>query len=290
MDNVLQPLANLFTLAFVVTSMLSMGLGLTVQQIVSPLRNGRLVALALVANFVVVPLAALLITQIIPLSEPLRIGILLLSTAAGAPFLPKLAQVAKGNVPFAVGLMTLLMVVTVGYLPIVLPLLLPGVAVDAGQIARSLLIQMPLPLGLGLLVKARYSEFAAHLLPPIGQASSISLIFVFVLMVALNFDNMIGLFGSGGLLAVLLLTLLSLTVGYGLGTSADTRRVLGLGTGQRNLAAAFVVATGNFAAQPEVSVLLAAAGLVMLATLMPVAGEFGKRTRPSPSAGSTTEF
>lgn len=290
MDNFLQPLANLFTLAFVVTSMLSMGLSLTVQQIVSPLRNTRLVLLALVANFVVVPLAALLITQIIPLSEPLRIGIILLSTAAGAPFLPKLAQVAKGNVPFAVGLMTLLMVVTVGYLPIVLPLLLPGVEVNAAQIALSLLVQMLLPMGLGLWANARYPEPAAHLLPTIGQASSISLIFVFVLMVALNFGNLIGLFGSGGLLAVLLLTLVALAVGYGLGTTADTKRVLGLGTGQRNLAAAFVVATGNFADQPDVSVLLAAAGLVMLVILMPVAGEFGKRTHPSPSAVSTSEL
>jgi BASS family bile acid:Na+ symporter len=101
--------------------------------------------------------------------------------------LPKLAQVARGNVPFAVGLMTLLMVVTVGYLPIVPPLL--GVAVDAGQIARSLLIQMLLPQGLGLLVKACYSKFAAHLLPLIGQASSISPNTKIGLMLALNFDK-----------------------------------------------------------------------------------------------------
>ena len=46
------------------------------------------------------------------------------------PFLPKLAELAKGNLAFAVGLMVLLMVVTVGYLPIVLPLILPGVSVD----------------------------------------------------------------------------------------------------------------------------------------------------------------
>ena len=47
-----------------------------------------------------------------------------MGTAAGAPFLPKLGQLAKGNLAFAVGLMVMLMVVTVGYLPLVLPLLL----------------------------------------------------------------------------------------------------------------------------------------------------------------------
>jgi bile acid:Na+ symporter, BASS family len=62
-----------------------------------------------------------------------RIGLLLMGTAAGAPFLPKLAQIAKANVAFAVGLMTMLMLVTIAYLPLVLPLLLPGVQVSAGR-------------------------------------------------------------------------------------------------------------------------------------------------------------
>jgi predicted Na+-dependent transporter len=71
-------LLNLFTLAFVVTSMLIMGLSLTIPQILAPLRNGRL--LALLANF--------MFTRLIPVQEDLRIGIILLGTAAGAPFLP----------------------------------------------------------------------------------------------------------------------------------------------------------------------------------------------------------
>ena len=44
-------------LSFVVSSMLAMGAGLTIPQIAEPLRNARLVVLALLANFVVMPLA-----------------------------------------------------------------------------------------------------------------------------------------------------------------------------------------------------------------------------------------
>ena len=44
---------------FVVSSMLAMGSGLTVKQIIEPLRNARLVLLALLANFVLMPLGAL---------------------------------------------------------------------------------------------------------------------------------------------------------------------------------------------------------------------------------------
>ena len=53
---------NLSTLVFVVTSMLAMGLSLTVAQILAPLRNARLVILALAANFVMAPIAAYLIS------------------------------------------------------------------------------------------------------------------------------------------------------------------------------------------------------------------------------------
>ena len=58
MATILSALSNLFTLLFVVTSMFSVGLALTIPQILDPLRNTRLIILALVANFVVVPAVA----------------------------------------------------------------------------------------------------------------------------------------------------------------------------------------------------------------------------------------
>ena len=141
-------------MVFVVSSMLAMGLGLRVSEIVAPLRNWRRVTLALVANFVVMPFAALALARMLRLEQSMGIGLLLLGMAAGAPFLPKLAQISKGNLAFAVGLMVLLMVITVGYVPIVLPLLLPGVSVNPAQIAQSLVLLMLLPLGSALALKA----------------------------------------------------------------------------------------------------------------------------------------
>jgi bile acid:Na+ symporter, BASS family len=131
-------LSNAATVAmpsFVVSSMLAMGAGLTLGQIIEPLRNTRVVALALVANFVLMPLGALALAKGLWLDEPLGIGLLLLGCAAGAPFLPKFAELAKGDLGFGVGAMVLLMVVTGGYLPLVVPLLLQGVSVDPWKIA-----------------------------------------------------------------------------------------------------------------------------------------------------------
>jgi BASS family bile acid:Na+ symporter len=46
------------------------------------------------------------------------------------------------------------MVITVGYLPLVLPLSLSEVTINLAKIAPSLIVLMPLSLGIGLLVKA----------------------------------------------------------------------------------------------------------------------------------------
>ena len=89
-----------------------MGLGLRVSEIVAPLCNCRRVTLALVANFVVMPFAALALARMLQLEQSMGIGLLLLGMAGGAPFLPKLAQIARGNLAFTVGLMVLLMVIT----------------------------------------------------------------------------------------------------------------------------------------------------------------------------------
>jgi predicted Na+-dependent transporter len=277
--------STLFTLLFVVTSMLSMGLALTIPQIVAPLHNTRLVALALLANFIVVPFVALLLSRLLLVDTDLQIGLLLLGTAAGAPFLPKLSQIARANVAFAVGLMTLLVVMTVVYLPLVLPLLLPGVKVNVGQIALALFLEMLVPLGIGLAIKALYEDVATPLLHPITQISHASLALLLVLVLGLNFGNVLGLLGSGAIIASVLLVGVAVVSGYSLGGPDEaTRRVVALGTGQRNLAAAFVIATGNFSGRPNVLVLLAAAGLIAMIIVMPLAAEFGKRAQAPDSA------
>ena len=278
MAELLATLQSLFTFAFVVSSMLAMGLSLTVGQIVEPLRSLRLVLLALLANFVIVPATAYILAQVIPMDDQLKIGLILMGSAAGAPFLPKLAQIAKANVPFAVGLMAALIVVTVIYLPLVLPLLLPGVEVDAGKMALTLFGEMLVPLAIGLAVRARWTEAARELQKPAAQVSNLSLVLLLVLMLGLNIENVIGLFGSGALLATLVMIGVAIGAGYALGgPGKDTRQVLALGTGQRNLAATFLIAGSNFADQPDVLVFLAGAGLIGIAIVMPLAAELGKR-------------
>ena len=90
-------LFNLSVVLFVITTMLSMGLGLQVSQIIEPLKSPLLIVDVLVTNFLLVPLAVLLIIFLIPVDEGTKIGLIILSLAAGAPFTPKLVEIVKGE-------------------------------------------------------------------------------------------------------------------------------------------------------------------------------------------------
>jgi BASS family bile acid:Na+ symporter len=265
-------------LVFVVSSMLAVGLSLTVAQILAPLRSVRVVSFALLANFVLMPLAAFAIARLLRLDQPLGVALLLLGTAAGAPFLPKLVGVARGDLAFSVGLMVLLMVLTVGYMPLVLPLLLEGVSVDPMKIAKSLLLLMLLPLAVGLAIKARLEAIATRARPVLDRISSLSLVVLIVLLLATNIRNVVSLFGTRGILASILFLVVGFGIGWLLGgPGSDTRSVMALGTSQRNIAAALVVGGQNFT-DPNVLVMVVVVAIVGLLILMPLSRVVAKRS------------
>jgi BASS family bile acid:Na+ symporter len=272
----LNTLYNLMGLVFVLGTIISMGLSLTIAQITGPLRNGRFVIMALLANFVVPPIIAFILIRVFSLDEPLAVGLLLVSLAAGAPALPKTAIFAKVDAAAATGLMVLLVVATIVVLPIALPLLLSGISVTFWDIASGLIILILVPLAISLFVRARYPDAAASALPFFSQASNLSLLILLVLMVVLNFSDVIGLLGSGGLLASLILVILTTVGGYLLGKlgKADSL-VQALGAGQRNIAAAMVVATMNFGNDEVVMVVVYS--LIVMVVIIPLALELGKR-------------
>jgi predicted Na+-dependent transporter len=261
----------------IVCSMLAMGMGLVLAQVVAPLKDVRLVVAALLANFVLVPLLAFGITRVIPLDESLKVGLIVVSTCAGAPFLVLQARGAKANLAVAVGVMTLLMVVTIFYLPLVLPLLLTGVEVDPRAIAESLIVLMLIPLVMGMLVKAQSPETALEYGPSLNKIGGLGILVLLVVGLALNLSNVVSVIGMGGFLALALFIAGSLLIGYVLGgRDPSTRAVLGLGTAQRNVSAAIVIALTNFAGTLTVSYVLAA-GILIPIVLFPVAGWIGKR-------------
>jgi BASS family bile acid:Na+ symporter len=175
------------------------------------------------------------------------------------------------------------MVLTVGYMPVVMPLLLQGVEVDPMQIARSLVLLMLLPLLVGLVVRAQAATFAGRVVPWLNRLSSASLTLMMVLMVVTNARSIVSLFGTLGIFASVVFLLVGVAIGWLLGGSTrEIKSVLALGTAQRNIAAALVVAGQNFD-DPMVVVMVTVVAIVGLGLLMPLARQLSESTQ-QPSA------
>ncbi|MEM7333366.1 MAG: bile acid:sodium symporter [Chloroflexota bacterium] len=284
MPEVLKTIFNALVLVFVLSSMLDLGLGLTVKQIIAPLKNIPLIAKALIANFVLVPLLAFVLAQIIGLEQQLAIGLFIMGVAAGSPMVVKLSQIAKGDMAYTAGLMVLLLFVTILVAPIMLTLLLDGVEVDTLGITQSLVTTMLLPLAAGLFVNSRYTALTQTVSPYLKQGASVTLMLQAVLGLFLGATDLLALVGTGAFLAAILFGFLTLAIGYLLGGSdRDTRVVTGLSTSQRNVAAALLIMIQNFG-EPTVIVMVLMTAVVMLIIGSLAAGEFGKRAVLSETA------
>ncbi len=195
-------------------------------------------------NFVLSLLLALGLTWIIPLQPPHATGLLLLSAAAAAPFLPKLAEIAGGNLASSVALTILLTGASIVFIPLALPLLVPGLHADAWAIARPLLFFMLVPLGIGFWLAHTGASWLERLLALVHRLSNLALILLLVLLVGLNLKIVLGTVGSFAIATYTLYLLALMGVAWLLGAAdRPARKVFVLGAGCRNIAAALVVAT-----------------------------------------------
>ncbi len=276
LSEVLEAITTVGMLVFIVAGMAAMGLGLTVARIVGPLRDPRMVIGLLVANFVVVPVAAVLAARLLPMEEEAANAIILIGCAAGAPFLPRLAQLAKGDPGLAVGAMVLLMVATIVYAPIVVPLVVEGANVDPFEIAQSLVVLMLIPLAVGLFIRARYVELADAWVDRMGQASGVALLLGIGGSLLMAWREIIGAIGTWVFVGAAIVLIVALAAGWLLlmGRSVADRTVAALATAQRNIAAAIVIAV-SIGGDTLVYTLVGA--LVIPVVLIVLAGEIGKR-------------
>lgn len=279
MDVILQQLANLSVLIYIVTTMLSMGLSFFPKQFIEPLKDKKLILKSLVANFILVPILTYIILQVIPLQTGLAIGLVLMATGAGSPFMLKLVQFMKADIAFAVGLMLILSTVTLFYMPIVLSILLPDVSVNHVSIAVSLLVLIFLPLISGTTIKWRYNNIAKKIKPTFNQISNISIFVVVILYLGLNYKDFLAVFGTGALIAAVTFILTAFLIGYLLGSpSKNTKTVLGLGTAIRNSSAAFVVALANFSSEYDVMAMIIVIYMLSIILMMLISRKIGAIT------------
>ena len=203
----LQTVFGILVVLYSVSNLASMGLELNVRGTIESLRSARLVVLALVWGCVVGPALALLLTKVLPLSEPHAVGLLVFSLAPVAPFLPVLVRRARADMDFSAALVPLVMVATVVLLPVLAPLLIEGLTVSAWSLAKPLLLLVLLPLVVSAAIKARFAPVAGALLPVAKGLAGVSTLLILGFTVVFYFREFLRTLGSFAIAAEVLFVL-----------------------------------------------------------------------------------
>ena len=272
MFETLEIVLNVAIVVFIAGVLFTAGLEVTFRQVFEPMKNAGLVARALVANVLLVPLVVYAMSVFFPLEPPFMIGVLLYGFASGAPYTPKLVNVAGGDVPNSIAATMLLTVLTILYMPFVLPFLVPGSEIGIWEIAKPLLLQMFVPLMIGLGIRHLSERAATRLLRPANVVVNLSALTFLVLALVLHWDELVATAGTGALASAIVLTLVAFGIGYALGPGRLRGRVtLGLITTARNIGAAATIATANFRDDPRVLITVAVCMFVVFALAFPTA-------------------
>src|SRR6185436_16566851 len=88
--------------------MLAIGLKVRWAEVLAAAKQAQLVALALIANFLLVPAATVGLLWLFDPEPMIAAGFLILAVCPGAPVGPLYAAIAKADVPSAIGLMVIL--------------------------------------------------------------------------------------------------------------------------------------------------------------------------------------
>ena len=246
----------------------SMGLRLTWPGMLASLRGNRL-GWILPVNFIFVPVLTFAVVRLFQIPTNIAVGMMLLAGAPFAPVVPIFTKMARGDMALAGALTALFPFFAAFLTPLVCELSL-GPLLGTGAlkfnfltILTVLVATITLPLAIGVACAHYLPALGGRLLQPceiISEgAGAVSLAFVTVV----EFQNILAT-GGKSLLAMACVSEIALLAGYlTSGPASGARRVVALGTSNRNIALAVLVAIESFPGTPIVAAVVAN-GLVLI--------------------------
>ncbi|WP_213576530.1 bile acid:sodium symporter family protein [Rhodococcus sp. USK13] len=239
-----------YSLYVVMGLMLLMGITLTPKDITSIAKKPVSILIGTACHYTVMPLLAYGVAWLLNLGPELTIGLVLLGCVASGSASNVMVYLAKGDLTLAVSLGLVSTFASILLTPLLVQFLIGElVSISASSMALDIAKMVVAPIAVGLLMKTFLPRLCEHIIPFVGPASGIALVFI----CSANFAAGQSAFLASGFIiiaAVLMHNLGGFTLGYLI--SRFTRRTEGatravtLETGMQNGGVAIVLAQTYF--------------------------------------------
>jgi BASS family bile acid:Na+ symporter len=230
---------------FVVLVMFSIGLRVRTGELMDVLRGRAILLRTLLANCVLIPAIGFLLTFIFPLTRDVTIGLLLLAAIPGTPIAMQFTSRVESRLAFAAGMTAVLSVVSIVMTPLAFQVF-PQAAQQSQRpilsLIGTLLLYIALPMAAGLLVSRRLPGFAPRMILPLITVATVAFVFLMWETRLARRQAILAIAGRGTILALVLLLLSSMFIGWMIGEDTDTRRILTTATSMRNVVVVLYIA------------------------------------------------
>jgi BASS family bile acid:Na+ symporter len=214
------------------------------------------VGVGVLAQFIIMPVIAVILAKILRLPAPLAAGLILVGSCPGGTASNVLAYLARGDVALSVTLTSVSTVCSVVATPYLMQWLAGQyLPVDTAALLRSILMVIIIPVGAGMVVNRLAEMHVARVVDAMPILSVVVIVIIVACVVALSQPRIVE---SGGItvLAVMLHNGLGLAAGYGLARlmrlDVVRCRTIAIEVGMQNSGLGAALAVTHFAGNPLV--------------------------------------
>jgi predicted Na+-dependent transporter len=233
-----QFLSTVFNLSLaisIISTVLSLGMSLTIAQALAPLRRIWLVLGMIALNALLIPAIAWSIANLFPISDAAVAGLTLPTLGAGSAAALKAAQLSqRGDLALAIALVVALQLVDIVAVPLWAGQVVSGASIQGNEIVKNLLILVLIPLAIGLFIRARFVADPVGWQRQLVRIANVALGVALVVGITVNWTPITSLFmtwAPAGAVAIVLMAFgLGVLIG---GRDRATRLTTGLVSGMR---------------------------------------------------------
>lgn len=232
--------------------MLAMGMTLSLKDFGKVWGLKKVVIIGVSLQFILMPLAALVISRMLQLSLELTVGMMLVGVTAGGTASNVMTYLAKGNLALSVSMTLVSTLLAVVLMPVLTELYLgQSIHVPTSEMLVSLIKIVLLPIVAGLVLNHFLSQSIEQLQNLLAQFASFSIVLIIAIVVALN-NEQLHLVSAALVAAVMLHNLTGLIAGYQLtrwlGYDSVTARTVAIEVSMQNSGLSVAMAMTYFSA------------------------------------------
>jgi BASS family bile acid:Na+ symporter len=265
-----------------------LGLNATLDDLLFVLRRPWLLAKAVLAVSVIVPIAAVVLVSLFPLTPVARGGIILMAISSVPPMAPERSLKAGGEKSYTYGLYTALVLLSVLIVPLGVEAMSHVYGVDVPlrprPVALEVIERVLLPVAAGLLIRRFAPDFARRLAPMVGRFATWLLVLALVPMLVVIWPAIMSLIGNGTILAMALVIAVALAGGHLLGgPQPENRGALAMMAATRHPGIALMIA-GAAGYQNDKRVTAAILAVVLVGMIVAIPYQIWLKRRRTPHA------